>query len=123
MSLISGKLAFVLINSTDFSFDEYTMNIDGELPDMSHFGAGGGVYLVDGVTINDVELSGPYDIGNMPLTRGAEYDVSLGLAVGIMLEATCRVAKISVSNKYKDGPRVKVSLKASDGVNFTASIS
>lgn len=119
----SGKVAFVEFDGTPYKFDEYTLNIDGELPDMSHFGAGGGVFLVDGVTFNEIDLSGPFDVGGMPLTRGEEYEVTVGIDTGIEFTAVCRVASISINDKYKDGPRIKVNVKSSDGANFVASVS
>lgn len=123
MAFKSGKLSFVEFNNVRYKFDEFTLNIDGDLPDMSHFGAGGGVYLVDGVTFNEIDLSGPYDVGNMPLSRGNEYTVKVGFDTGLTASAVCRVSNINISSKYKDGPRIKVNVKSSDGTNFVASIS
>jgi hypothetical protein len=122
MAFKTGKLGKLSWNAVELAMDEYSFNIDGELPDVSNFKSGGGIQRLDGVTDNIIDVSGPYDTGAMAIVRGSEHVLIATLDAGVTLTATCRCKSIQVGDKYKDAGRVKVQFQASDGTNFVAGI-
>src|SRR5262245_27214833 len=122
MARKSGATGFVQFNSVPLKFDEWGFGVSGDLPDMSALGDLG-EYRVKGFPANQIDLSGPYDVGAMALVWGEEYTVTVGIAPGIFIQAVCRIADINVNNKLKDGPRIKVTVKSSDGSSFAVGVS
>ncbi len=122
MAAQSGKVLGTLINDVAFKFDEYACDIMGELPDVSNFEAGGGVVRLAGVVDNEFTFSGPYDVGNMPLTHGTQYNIKARVAPGVFLTMVGRVSNLKPTGKYKDAGRVSVTFQASDGATFCSGI-
>ncbi len=117
MAFVSGKLGLVRINSQVYKFDTYELDVDGDLPDVTHFGLNGELLLAS-ITSNEVTLSGPDDIGGMPLTQGTEYTVFLSHDGVIGYTMTMRCKSWNLKNQAKDTGRLKAVMRASNGTGF-----
>lgn len=118
---VSGKEGSVAVGGVDYAFGKWSLDIDGDLPDVTNFTSGGCDENVAGIDGATVSLEGPFKPGFMPLARGTVYVFTLRVSATATFSISARVKTISPSTDVKDAARIKVTAK-STGV-FTPSIS
>lgn len=121
MGYLSGKTGYVALGSTPYSFGKWKCSIKSGLPKVTNFKSQGFQALVAGILSSTITLSGPYEVGAMPLVAGQAYEFHLGLDVGIELVVTARIETLEPDNDVEGAPAVSVTAQSTGP--FTAAIS
>ena len=124
---LSGITGFVAIaaagggemGASDYTFAKWSVSLKTNLPKVNNFSSAFQL-LVAGLQDATIQLEGPYNEGNMPLTTGVQYDFFLGWVSGIYLSVPAFVESIDPDNDIDGAPRIKVTAKSSG--SFTVSI-
>jgi hypothetical protein len=119
---LSGKIGYVNIGSTPYAFRHWSVPLKAEILDVSNFLSAGFDQEIVGFFGCKIDLEGPYDEGNMPLTVGALGTFHLGFnATGaIELLVNAIVDEVTATVDAKKEQTLKVSAK-STGV-FTINV-
>ncbi len=120
---LSGKDAYVKLGSAAYSFAKWTADIRTGAPKVNNFTSGGFDANVQGFTGATINLTGPYNEGNMPLTGGQTYVFHLGFitgAPGVELQITARVTSIKPTADAEG--TVTLDVTAESTGSFTASV-
>ena len=91
------------------------------MPKVNNFNGGGFQQVVAGLTGGTINLTGPWDVGNMPLTCGNSYSFTLAVNNTVNILVSAIVNNITIDDDVEDAARVKVSAKTNG--SFTAALS
>jgi hypothetical protein len=119
---ISGKDGSVVINNgsdVEYAFGKWSVPMKAGLPKVNNF-TSDFQQLVAGLTSGTINLEGPYDGGNMPLTVGTKYTFKLNFNGSIQLSVPAIVETVEPSQDVDDAARVKVTAQSTG--SFTAAI-
>lgn len=117
---IGGPSGSVLVGGVPFAFGKWRASLKNALPRVNNF-TSAFQQLVKGLTSATLNMEGPYDSGNMPLTVGNSYEFTLKYAPSISLTVNALVGEIGPSQDIEDAGRIAVTAESS-GI-FVASIS
>lgn len=120
MAFLSGKVGGVLVGGVGYAFGKWKFAFNAKEVSVNNFLSQGFQQLVIGFTKGSITMSGPYDQGNMPLTAGNSYALTLQFTNAIVLTVTAFLTDLTPSNDAEGTPTVDCSFSSS-GV-FTASI-
>lgn len=120
MGFLAGKTGGVTVGAAVWKLDQWTLDMGGELSDVSNFTSGGYEENIDGFTGATIEASGPYDNTAMAMTKGTSYSFTLTLGTGVTIVVTARVKNIRVMTKVKDATRVSFTARSTG--SFTPAI-
>lgn len=120
-AFLAGTSGYVKLGATAYAFGKWTGTFETNLPNVNNYTGGGYQQLVKGITKGTIKLSGPYNLGNMPLVSGNEYEFHLGLtATPVELVVTALVSKLELESDI-DG-RVSINVEAQSNGAFTAAV-
>jgi hypothetical protein len=111
---VSGKRGWVAVGTTSalrYKFSDWSLTIDGDDPDCTNFESGGATENIDGIDDGSLRLTGPWDVGNMPLQRGTVYTFHLGVMTGFEFVINARVKTITPSQKVRGKAEIEVTAK------------
>ncbi len=117
---ISGKTGAVLVGSIQYAFGKWEYAMSTGTPKVTNFTGGGYRQIVSGITEGTITVEGPYDEGNMPLTSGNTYTLTLNWNNTISLTGTAILAKLTPSMDVEDAGRIKCVFEVNG--TFTAAI-
>lgn len=120
MAFYSGTTGYVLLGATPYNFDDWKLSIKAGAPTTNNFITAPFQTVVPGMIKGDITISGPWNIGNCPVTVNNQYVFHLGSNTGVELIVTAQVNSIEPGNKVDDTPRVTIGA-TSNGL-FTAAI-
>lgn len=121
MAFYSGTTGYVTIGTTPYAFGKWKLAIKGGSPKVTNFLSLGFQGVVPGVIQGDITLSGPYNVGGMPLAINGVYVFHLGIYTGVEIVVTAQVTNIEPDDDVDGTPQLSVTA-TSTGI-FTASIS
>lgn len=116
----SGTTGYVMVGSTPYAFGKWKSGMKGGAPKTTNFTTGGFQTVVPGVVESTITLSGPWNVGSMPLAINGVYVFHLGLDTGVELVVTAQVSGIEPENDVEGTPSVSVT--ATSTGSFTAAI-
>ncbi len=116
----SGKSGYVVVGNTPFGFGKWKHAMKGGTPKTTNFRTGGYQTVVPGVIESTITLSGPWDVGGMPIAINGVYVFHLGLDTGIELVVTAQVSGIEPDDDVEGTPNVSVTATSTGA--FDASI-
>lgn len=120
MAFLGGPVGFIRVGGVQWALGKWSMSMRAGAPRVNNF-TSGYQRVVSGLKSATLTISGPYDMGNMPLTVGQSADFVLGLNnPAVSLLCTAVVTEINPSQDIEDAARVTITAD-SDGV-FTAAI-
>ncbi len=119
-NLLCGIQGSVKVGTISFSFNKYSIKIQTAAIVVNNFNSGGYQQVCVGVTKADVDISGPYDGGNMPFSSGTSYTFIFGFSTMLTLSIPTQLTGITLENDYDGSPRV--SLTGTSTGAFTAAI-
>ncbi|HEY1191121.1 MAG TPA: hypothetical protein VGE74_26035 [Gemmata sp.] len=116
----SGKSGYVAVGDVPFAFGKWKLAMKAGTPKTTNFLSGGFQTVVPGVIEGTITLSGPWDVGNMPIGVNGVYPFHLGLDTGVELVVTAQVSGIDADNDVEGTPSVSVT--ATTTGSFSAAI-
>lgn len=116
---IGGPSGSVLIGGVAYAFGKWRLQMKGGLPRVNNF-TSAFQQLVAGLASATIQLDGPYDGGNMPLTLLTSYVFTLKYSASISIAVTALVGDITPSQDIEDAGRISVTAESSGP--FTISI-
>jgi hypothetical protein len=117
---LHGKDASVLIGIVEYAFDEWSVTMRNKLGEVSNFTGGGYRQFVKGLSDGKINLSGPYDKGNMPFTVGNSYTLILKYEDATDVTVTALLEEIAPTVNVDKEERVKLTFQSTGA--FTAAI-
>lgn len=119
-NFVSGKIGYVTVGNTQYSFGKWKCAMKAKLPNMNNFNGGGFQQIVSGIVAGNPTFEGPWDIGNTPLAVGVQYTFLFGVTPSVFIQVVGIVEDITPSNDVDDAPRVSVAVQSNG--SFTAAI-
>jgi hypothetical protein len=120
MAFYSGKNGSVAVGNTTYKFSDWSLNMDGNLPNVTNFSSSGCRENLDGINEADITLSGPYDAGNMAFARNTVYTLVLTVGSSITFSVPARSKGLNVTQKVEDAGRISATFQSTG--TFTAAI-
>lgn len=120
MARLSGKSGSIALGGTNYDFGKWELEFDGDDPEVTNFSSGGCYENLAGIDKSTITADGPYNAGNMPLTRGVVYTFLLRASNAVTWTVAARVKSIKPVTDVKDAVRLSITA-VSTGV-FTPSI-
>ena len=117
---ISGKTGSVLVGTVSYAFKKWTFNMKTNTPNVTNFNGGGYRQIVSGITQGQLQIEGPYDEGNMPLTAGNSYSFTLNWNSMVMLTCTAIISDMTPELDTDDAGRLKITAEVNG--SFTAAV-
>lgn len=117
---LAGKSASVSVAGTLYRFKKWKLDMKAGVLNVTNFQSGGYREVVPGIIEASLELEGPYDGGNMPLTVGTSYAFTLTYSGAINILVTAMVAKIAPDVDVEKEEIIHVTAEVSG--TFTAAI-
>jgi hypothetical protein len=111
MAIWGGKYGYVAVGAPSpvrYRFGRWSFAMDGDDPEVTNFESGGAYEDVDGIDKGTLDISGPYDAGNMPLQRGLIFSFTLGVGPGFGFTVLARVKNITPSQDVKGKAELKI---------------
>jgi hypothetical protein len=96
-NLLAGKGGSVLIGATPFSFGKWEQEMHAKMVPVPNFVSAPYEVFVVGLFGSKLNISGPYDGGNMPFSVGTSYVWILGVSASITLTVTAIVDSIKLT--------------------------
>lgn len=118
-NFLSGILAGVLVNGNEYRFKKWRIPIQTGLPKVNNFTSAFQL-LVTGLTKATIYLEGPYDAGNMPMTSGNEYTITLQWSASLALVVTANIGELLPDDDVEDAARIQVTFESNG--SFTPSV-
>jgi hypothetical protein len=101
----SGTEASVMVGSVTMRFSKFDFDVDVKDVAVNNFSSAQQL-LTFGLGKGKVTLSGPYDIGNMPLEAGNVYVVTLNVNEDVSFVCPCMLNHYKISDDVEDAPRI-----------------
>lgn len=101
-NFISGNEAYTKLGATSYTFNRWTLPIEGGVKKFFAFGSKFQRTTPGGIS-TQIVLEGPYNRGNMPLVLHAVYDVHLGFEAGVEMVVSARLANIEYGVAISQG--------------------
>lgn len=117
---VSGKSGSVLVGGTAYAFGKWEYAMKTGTPKVTNFNGSGYRQLVSGITEGTITVDGPMDLGNMALTSGNTYVMTLQWTNSVTLTGTGILASLTPSDDVEDAGRVKCTFEING--TFTAAI-
>jgi hypothetical protein len=111
--IFGGKFGYVAQGAPSpvrYKFGRWSYSMDGDDPEATNFESEGCYEDVEGIHKGTVDISGPYDAGNMPLARGVIYPFTLGVGPGFGFSVLGRVKNITPSQDIKGKAELKITV-------------
>jgi hypothetical protein len=109
---ISGTQGSVVIGTTTINFKTWEFAWDQNLPNVNNFSSAFQL-LVNGVSKGTINLTGPYDAGNSPLTLGQSATVTVKVNNVFSYQGPVLINNITLNDDIDDAARLKVSCETS----------
>lgn len=103
----AGKEAYVTVDGSDKTFDEWSISLSCDKADVSDFDRRSARWL-SGLPTSTLTMSGPYDVNALGMQVGEEYEVVLGITSLYGLPITALVLDIRPDAKVRGVVRVAV---------------
>lgn len=116
----SGVTGYVAVGAAIYPFGKWKSAMKGGTPKTTNFTTGGYQTVVPGVVESTITLSGPWNVGSMPLAINGVYVFHLGVDAGIELLVTAQVSGLEPDNDVEGTPSVSVTATSTGA--FTAAI-
>lgn len=120
MPFLAGKGGAVTVDTNAWSLQEWSLEIQTNLIDVTTFTAGGYRVKLAGLTGARITARGPYDSGAMAMTSGNEYDFVLKVSNAVSFAVTALVGQIVIGTNVEGAAQVTVSAESTG--SFTAAI-
>jgi hypothetical protein len=117
---IAGKQGSTLLGTLTYAFAKWKLSYKAKLVPVNNF-TSGFQQLVTGLLSATVSLSGPYDVGNMPMTIGNSYLFTLGITSMINLQVTALIESLEPEDDIEGAAMMAVTAQTSG--SFTISLS
>lgn len=118
---LSGKLGFVTIGASTFAFSKWKVSIKCEPVKVTNFNSNGFQQLVPGIHSATVSVSGPYDVGAMPIVVGGLYEFYLGLKAGTFIKVPAMVTGWEPDNDVEGAPQLTINGESTGTFTITFS--
>lgn len=120
MGFLAGKSGGLLVGAAEWKVNEWTIDMGGELSDVTNFASGGYKENIDALTGANITFSGPFDSTAMTIAKGTSYSLTLKLSASVSISVTARVKNINVRTKVDDAVRVQITAESTG--SFTAGL-
>lgn len=121
MAKLSGKGGSIALGGTNYPMSKWDMEVDGEDPEVTNFSSGGQYEDLAGIDKALINAEGPYDSGNMPMTRGTVYTLTLRMSNAVTASVPGRLKKFKLVTDTKDAVRIQTTFQQTGP--FTAALS
>lgn len=113
MALVSGKTGYVNVAGTPYRFAKWSLPLSCNTPKVNNFVDAPYEVYVAGLLGAKLTATGPYDVGNMPLTIGSTYVFVLGVTNAVFLTVTAILNALTPTNDVDGNPAVEIGAQVS----------